>query len=143
MIFIGIDPGYGGAIAIYDNGFKVVKMPKQPKEIHELLQNYEGAWVMIETQQMRTEDTKRMFSIAKLMKNYNYIVSVCQILKFNVRFIQAREWQKKFNLPKDYNAKKKELNRLAKERYPRLKPTLKTCDAILILEHLRLTTYEK
>lgn len=143
-MIIAIDPGLNGAIAysLTDkfNHMKAIKMPESRKELLEFFIKHksDNLLVYIEQQIVRPSDAKTgalWRVIDGLIRNYHDVLFCCESLDIRHVTISAREWQKKYVLPKNYQEKKQELSKIAKRKYPGLKPTLKTADAILLLEH--------
>ncbi len=146
-IIIGIDPGLNGGIAIFgditENGagcaaFKTmmdtgnlldgILTVKKPSEIKAFVEVppvfFAGAQGGISTQ-------------AKLHRNLGQYEGLLMGLGIPFETVTPQIWQR--GLPglaklagKD---RKKALHNLATQRFPQLKPTLKTCDAILIAEY--------
>lgn len=144
-----VDCGLGGAIAWYDGvEVRVKNMPKDEMELFDLLEavfNAESK-VYVEYQSMRAGDSKlgKFFNTSKLIVNFKQILMILKRIGIEPVIISAHTWQKKYSLPLEYADKKRELVRLAKLQYARLKPSLKTADALLILHHARLMeVYEK
>jgi len=102
--------------------------------------------VYIEQQQIRHSDVKTggVFRLVdRLIRNYHDILFCCESLGIKHTIIPAKLWQKKYVLPKEYGKKKSALGHIAKRKYPGLKTTLVTCDAVLILEYgIVMKSYE-
>jgi hypothetical protein len=143
MTLGAIDCGLGGAVAWFNQtGVHVKNMPKDDLELNNLLNQAfkTGDKVYVEYQSMRAGDGKsgKFFNTSKLIVNYKQILMLLRIAGVQTEIITAHEWQKKYDLPLDYADKKKKLVGIAKTLYPALKPSLKTADALLILNHVRL-----
>ena len=143
-IIIGIDPGLSGGIAVFDEenaeampfttmaaaGFFLdslrdgVKMGDIKAYVEEPPVFFKGAGGGLASQ-------------AKLHRNFGQYEGLLMGLGIPFETVSPQKWQK--GLPglaklagKD---RKKALHNLAAQRFPHLKPTLKTCDAILIAEY--------
>jgi hypothetical protein len=73
--------------------------------------------------------------------NYGYVKGVCAALHLPVRLVRPAEWQKAAGVgikgKMSDNLWKNKLKAEAQRRYPGLKITLKTADALLILDWAR------
>ena len=69
-------------------------------------------------------------------EGFGFLRGVLMGLGIPLRMVRPQEWQKQLCLgaPADKSARKRALKSKAQELYPGLKPTLKTCDALLILD---------
>jgi len=142
-MIIAIDVGKIGAIAVSETDsfahMRVFKMFTNRTDLLEFFMERKDADVWIEQQQIRHSDIKTgaVFRVVDgLIRNYHDILFCCEALGIKHQTIPAKEWQKKYELPKNYSKKKSALGHIAKRKYPGLKPTLQTADAILILEHV-------
>ena len=158
---ISIDPGNSGGIAIWTNrSIHVTPMPiittqkpgkrkaDKPKNINTtdveaiqrmLREQMEGHWVLliIEKVTSRPSDLDspgKIFQIQKMLANVEALMTVIKLSGVDYVEVMPRVWQKALNLTKDKNAYKA----FAQEKYPMLKVTLKTADAICILLFCRL-----
>ena len=67
-------------------------------------------------------------------ENVGEIRGVLAALGIPYRYVTPQQWQKKVGaLPKDKKERKNALKSFAQERYPHLKVTLKTSDALALL----------
>lgn len=151
-IFIGIDAGASGGMAVfYPDGKKVAYSFKKEltynnilRELAEFarieecsmfavleaLSGYQGAgrFQMMSSQAM------------KMGRSYGKIEGWLEAYEIPFKAVVPRVWQK--GLPDvanthEHSQLKRVLNLLAKQRFPELKPTLQTCDAILIADYAR------
>ena len=74
-----------------------------------------------------------------LGKSYGSILGLLVGLGIPFRTVRPQKWQTGLSGVRgiEYTARKRRLKEIATERYPQLKPTLKTADAILIAEYGR------
>ena len=118
----------------------VFKMPEKRADLfHFFSRLHPDSKIWIEMQSVRHSDLKSgaVFRIVdNLIRNYHDILFCCEVLNLSHEIIPATKWEKKYKpLPKVYDKKKSVLGHIAKRKYPGLKTTLQTCDAVLILEH--------
>ena len=144
---IGIDPGKGGAIALYrNNKTTVVGMPQDDKDLKDffsyLVDITENPIVFIERVQMRPSDAHggKQFGILKMIRQYDSIVHRIKDCRMPFIPVTGQSWQKKQGLHikgEDYQKRKRRLKEAAQVLYPEQKVTLKNCDALLILRFAR------
>ena len=145
---IAIDPGQSGGIAIQRTTVGVgtveaVTMPKTEREIYEVIEgaqstDVEGATAYLETLVKFAGRNMPSSAMAVYASNYGFIKGVLTALKWRIVLVPPKEWQRKLNLGKAKGLTKTEwknkLKQKAEELYPKLKITLATADALLILE---------
>ena len=141
---VGIDPGLGGGIAVLgakkDCALPFSTMSETEEFLIDLIKS-EG----ISLFKAFVEEPPVFFqgaggglaSQAKLHRNLGQYEGLLMGLGIPFETISPKKWQK--GLPGLAKLKgverKRALKNLAVQRYPQLKPTLKTCDAILIAEY--------
>ena len=80
-------------------------------------------------------------TMGTMFKNFGMVLGVCAGMALRVELVRPQEWQKRIgNLGKKKEAGKewkKKLKERAQMLFPELKVTLKTADALLILEAMR------
>ena len=137
---IAIDVGVSGAVAIGRGGrMEVHKMPKTVNDIKHLFEMYADGETLafVEHQQLRPHDltSGRAFGLQKLLKNYNQVKGVLEIMGIPYVPILANTWQRGLNCKKtkDYTERKRNNKKLAAQFFPERKITLQTADAVLIL----------
>jgi len=149
--FIAVDPGAGGGVAHYVYGKKESchaipeisifdSFIREQKEVAEK----EGSEfiVVIEHQQIFMLDSMdgRQFRMRRLLDNFAQLKSTCD--NAGVRFftILPRVWQKHLGLTTKRTMsktdRKNKYKQAALDYYPHLKPTLKTADALCMLQFL-------
>lgn len=144
-----IDPGMGGGIAFYvdDQTVSAVKMPRSNKEFWDYVVYLKGTYgnfmTFIERVSVWRGDNDtpgKAFGIEKLLANYNSLVAILEASNIPVVEVSGISWQKKLMLyfPKEDRTKRKNrYKRYAANKYPTIKPTLKTADALCILSFAR------
>lgn len=140
MRIVSIDPGKGGAIAIYNElgNISVFDMPKTPKYITDLLWiGKEGRTVAyIEQIQARENDKLHVASAMKLMKNYGGCLYTCFAYNMKVNITPSAVWMSGMIKPGlDYAKRKTELWKLAKAFFPDMKIKKFQADALCLLRY--------
>lgn len=151
MIVIGIDPGLSGGLAVLggygDESFACRAAPFTTiSEVKSLLADLyeEGyAWrlkVFIEEPPAFFKGARGgLASQAKLHRSLGQYEGLLMGFEIPFETVTPQKWQK--GLPGlaglAGKERKKALHNLASQRHPQLRPTLKTCDAILIAEYGR------
>lgn len=72
-----------------------------------------------------------------LGKSYGSILGLLVGMEIPFRTVRPQKWQLGLSGIRAYTARKRRLKEIATQRYPHLKPTLKTADAILIADYGR------
>lgn len=139
--FIAIDPGVNGGIAFHDGKTAWVHDLGTIAELIELLEPMKD-----EPYEVYLEDIQRFSNMpyARAIvyaSSWGSIKGVVQALKFRMHLVSSQTWQKKLSLGNSKGMTKTQwknkLKTKAQELYPTLKLSLKTADAILILEYAR------
>jgi len=141
---IAIDPGKSGGIAYRDTDGSVhaVPMPDTVADLEKLLRVLvcpESVCFIEELPMYRGKMNLR--STAVLFRNFGQIEGVLASLKCRVEYLKPDWWQKTLRLGKsaDHGDRwKAHLKGRAQALFPRVEVTLKTADALLILEAGRL-----
>lgn len=146
----GIDPGASGGIAFYANERTVsaIPMPGEPKELWEyfnfLRDTYGHYIVFIERVNVWRGDSStpgKDFGIAKMLQQYAGVTAIIKALGLPLIEVASISWQKELNLYQktpDKTLRKNAYKRYAAKKYPTLKPTLKTADALCIMSYGRV-----
>ena len=144
-IFIGIDPGISGGVAIlYEETYKAIKCPPTIAEMADILIDLKKVapnitiYSMIEkVHSMPGNSGRSMFTFGC---NYGQWLGILATLKIPYIETIPNKWMKHFGKqPKEKKARKNNLKHLAQQRYPKLKVTLGTADALLIATYLKET----
>lgn len=150
IIYIGIDPGLSGGIAILnqDGSVKeVVAMPDTPRDIYEFLLSYkEDSRCVLEDvgYGMPGQSSK---ATATFARHNGHLEMALLALGIPTEKVTPQKWIKVYQLKKkkeqDKNEWKNVLKAKAQSLFPQLgkKVTLKTCDALLIAEYARRTNF--
>ena len=136
---IAIDPGASGAVAVRrpDGTVEAFAFTTESEAV-ELLEDFlahEGATeyqaVLERVRAMPGQGVTSMFTFGA---NYGFWRGALQALRIPFTEHTPQQWQKGLMLGKVKGPdRKRALKQLAAERYPDLKPTLKTADALLML----------
>lgn len=143
-IIIGIDPGLGGGVAVFDGekscAFPFSTMSETEEFLVELVKGESSSLLkaFVEEPPVFFQGAGGgLASQAKLHRNLGQYEGLLMGLGIPFETVPPKKWQK--GLPGLAKLKgverKRALKNLAVQRYPQLKPTLKTCDAILIAEY--------
>lgn len=143
---IGIDPGASGGIAVHRAGEPVVAYAMPPTEadilhlVRDLTPEPARSVAFVESVGGfvgKAQPGSRAFTFGR---GFGFLLGVLQERGVRVELVLPRKWQKHLNLgtasacasPADW---KRKLRNEAQRRYPALKVTLSTADALLILDH--------
>lgn len=156
MIFIGIDPGVRGGIAVISNDLVYVEpIPDTEKELWQLLSAYGGedirdnVYVTIEKVQGYIGKDKGQSGLGRSMFTfgYQYGIATMAVVASGIREdhfqkIPPKKWQNPFlegysKMP--YRQRKNRLKEIAASLFPTIKITLAVADALLIAEYSRRT----
>lgn len=150
---IGIDVGANGGIAIYipNTPIKTVKMPKDIRDLRDLLQYYADTYkpiIFIEKVSMRTDDIDmsqgdrkramaKLFRIQNMMANYEHLKAIIETCDIPYVMVHPQKWQSKLNLRlkgvKEEKSERKNRYKAKAEELYKIKATLWSADAILIM----------
>ena len=149
---IAIDPGAGGGIAYRMpkhsgtdplTGFVIISttegavpMPDTPHGIAHVLSEISGnvAYVECLVEDVHAMPGQGVTSMFSFGRNLGTILGVLAALKIPYRMETPQKWMKKVGgLPSDKAERKHRLKQIAQARYPHLKVTLKTADALAML----------
>jgi hypothetical protein len=164
-LFMGIDPGRKGGIAVCDGRgwVKAMPMPRDEREIAELLAGYVGGVALAALEKvgpMPSDARSRMWAFAE---NYGFLRGCLRSLGVPFFDVAPQRWQRELNvivpelppLPKgDDKARKKvsavrrrlrkaAQSELAGSLYPRASIVNETADAVLLMELARRRHYAR
>tara|TARA_Y100001951_G_C11196307_1_gene214496 strand:+ start:301 stop:768 length:468 start_codon:yes stop_codon:yes gene_type:complete len=142
MIVIGIDPGKGGGIAIWNYGIvKALKCPNSVPEMASIVSSCIGNWqvnnVVAYIERVHAFPTDGRSSAFKFGQNYGQWLGILGALGVDTIFVTPQTWMKYYKnkysieLPKEKQERKRKLKELAL-KYVNKKVTLYNADAILI-----------
>jgi hypothetical protein len=153
---IAIDPGVSGGIAVrhHTADVTVYPMPETDSDIRDLLaeivrNHYEDEFsvpiAVIEDLPKTTGGNIPESRVFVMARNFGYVVAVCDTLNLEVKMLPPKKWQKLVGAGVRGSRSKTEwknhLKQLAQRLHPTMKVTLKTADALLLLEaHKKETT---
>lgn len=141
VIKIAIDPGVGGAMAVkYPDGMTTAiafDCESVMRDELETVLNYDDtAEVEAVLERVHAMPREGVSSVFKFGSNYGFWRGVLQGLRIPFYEVVPQQWQKGLSLSSKLKGpdRKRALKQLAAERYPEHKVTLKTADALLMLE---------
>ncbi len=162
-VYLGIDPGLGGGLAVLDgNVRRLVAIPETPEDTWHWLQQQvcqanglprPGSYAVIEQQIPRPTSwinkatgqyqSSILKSTCLLYGNYQLLLGMLTALGISYEVVTAKDWQEALSIPQRVKGEKptKHKNRLktkAQALYPRAGVTLATCDALLLAHYARL-----
>lgn len=142
-LFLGVDPGASGGLALLDPAGKIVDaspMPDTPRDIHEYFEEFGHriCFAMIENVHAMPMDGKS----SDFKFGWNKGLLDMALVPIRHEGIQPGTWQKAFALirtdkTESKTAKKNRHKARAQELFPDKKITHAIADAILIAEHCR------
>jgi len=138
---IAVDPGKGGGIAVLDReGVHLHNMPESLADICAQLREYGAATVILEEVPKYCGGKRPESTTFVLAQNLGRIEGIVTAIGYPLVRVHPKAWQKTFSISRDKqksDAWKRRLKALACELFPHLDVTLKTADALLLLEHAR------
>ena len=147
---IAIDPGLSGGIACLRAGQPVLAVPMPATEgdlialLRELAPDPDQTTAYLEAVTGYVGVAQPGSSAFRFGRNFGFLLGVLQTLGIRLELIRPQRWQKPLGLGTasacaSKTEWKNKLKGLAQRLYPRLKVTLATADAVLILDYaLRL-----
>ena len=142
-VFIGIDPGVSGGIGIIYNDRAIVKAtPPTIKEMADIVQEIIDIspdipmYAIIEqVHSMPAQGVKSVFTFGQ---NYGSWLGILALARIPYIQVTPHKWMKHYgSMPKEKKDRKNHLKHLGQQRFPNIKITLKTSDAILLANYLR------
>jgi len=147
MNYIAIDPGVGGGIAYIDTDGSVHALP-MPSTLHDMDTEL---MILCTAHNTTSADTPTVFleelpkfagkmsgsSMATMFRNYGRIEGILAAYGARIEYLPPKKWQAALGLGEKKthgNRWKAHLKGRAQALYPNLSVTLKTADALLILE---------
>lgn len=158
MIYIGIDPGVSGGIAIIDkNKISALPMPISETDLWDIIKIYATpvvrhpsnngyqAYAIMEKVAGMVHSSVGLPNLGSSMFSFGRSYGLCwmALIAAGIPFdlVHPRTWQKSYNISKDkgeaYNKWKGRLKGVAQRLFPRTKVTLATSDALLLAEYAR------
>jgi len=148
MIVLGIDPGASGALA-WGTEFNSESMPfpyASEVDINEAFRKilggeFEKTKLHAFIEAVHSFPGQGVASSFAFGKSYGFLRGLLIANKIAFETVQPRAWQKTFNMKSSKEESKtdwkRRLKARAQEMFPRIKVTLATADALLIMEHGR------
>lgn len=140
-MILAIDPGKSGALAVYDGEtMEVRKMPDSEVGLWALFNEMAVIpdRVYIErVQAMPGGGERRMGATSAFTfgRGYGALRMAVIAAGLPLEDVRPQQWQRELGLGKLAGPdRKKRLRAIAAERFPAVKPTLQTCDAVLLAE---------
>jgi len=139
MITLAIDPGLSGGLAWAVDGvvFQPIPMPESEKHIVSVLRDLRPDLAFIEDIPWMVKQRVNPASLSKLHRNCGVLHGCLRALDVPICPVAPQVWQARLGVTegvKKYSLRKRRLCDEAKRRYPDLKVTLDTADALLILD---------
>ena len=145
-VFIGIDPGVSGGIAIiYNDTYSVKKCPNTVSEMAQVIARLNGSdvadipkYAIVErVHSFPGNSARSMFNFGT---NYVQWLGILATLKIPYILVTPHRWMQHYgSRPRDKKDRKNHLKALAQQRFPDASITLATSDAILICNYLKET----
>lgn len=145
--FAAIDPGVKGGIAIcIDGKVSAWGMPSSPVELAQQLRQLSLSGVYVEDVPKFTGKNIPGSMVAVLFQSVGVVLGVCAALNLPVIMVKPKEWQKACGVGgRDgltHGKWKQKLRDVARMRFPDIKVTLETADALLMASsYIHANTY--
>tara|TARA_Y100000310_G_scaffold243654_1_gene248189 strand:- start:22 stop:471 length:450 start_codon:yes stop_codon:yes gene_type:complete len=142
-IYIGIDPGKSGGIGIIYNETAyckrcpatVLEMSEEIKVCKELAPDIQKIAIIEQVHSMPKQGVKSVFTFGQ---GYGQWLGILAAYGIPYTQISPQKWQKYYgSQPKEKKDRKNHLKHLAQQRFPEVKITLATADAILLANYLK------
>ena len=141
MVYIGIDPGKNGGVAVISESGKcaaikcpdtILDMVTQLREI-----SYPAKESKLAIEKVHAFPGQGVTSMFNFGKGYGQWLGIIAALEIPYMDVSPYRWQKYYGkLPKEKKDRKNLLKHYAQQRFPDIKATLVTTDAILIANWL-------
>ena len=142
---IAIDPGQSGGIAIQEAGVSQAhKMPDTITDIRDGLLNVLEFQddVVVYLEDVHSMPGQGVASSFKFGRGFGNLEAIAICLGYKLIYVRPQVWQKALGLlTKKGDSKTQHKNKIkafAQQRYPHIKVTLATADALAILEYAKL-----
>ena len=144
-IYIGIDPGKNGGIGIIYNDLAYCKrcpatvseMAEEIKTCIELAPDIQKQAIIEAVHSFPHQGVRSVFTFGE---GYGKWLGILAAHKIPYIQISPQKWMKYYApLPKDKKDRKNQLKHMAQQRFPEIKITLATADAILLANYLKET----
>ena len=145
---IGIDPGKGGGVAILtDKTIQVHPCPREVKVMAILigmcLKDVAPYRVKVFLEKVWAFPTDGRAGSFTFGCNYGQWLGILAVLRIPYIEVIPNKWMKHYgSMPKERKDRKNHIKHLAQQRYPDVKITLATSDAMLIAHYLKETNIQ-
>ena len=144
-IYIGIDPGKNGGIALIYNDVAVCKRcPTTVLEMAEVIESWTDRKEAGNLQKQAIIEAVHSFphqgvrSVFTFGEGYGKWLGILAAHKIPYTQVSPQKWMKFYQpLSKEKKDRKNQLKHLAQQRFPEIKITLATADAILLANYLK------
>ena len=135
-MIIAIDPGKSGAMAI-KSGEEIEAIGMDEDNYIDHLQNFSQCDVICYLEEVHAMPGQGVTSMFTFGNNFGFLRGALRALDIPTVLVRPQVWQKGLSGLKGLknNPRKRKLKEHASRLYPHLKPTLKTADALLILDY--------
>ena len=146
--FIGIDPGKGGGIAVIKDETVIVHAcPRTVEDMSTLigmcLNDVSASEIKVCLEKVWAFPTDGRAGSFSFGCNYGQWLGILAVLKIPYTEVIPSKWMAHYgSRPKDKKDRKNHLKHLAQQRYPDVKITLATSDAMLIANYLKETNIQ-
>lgn len=142
MIYVGIDPGQAGGLAMIDKNVDVIKMPSTDLDIWNWFSSLKSKKCFAVIEKVHSMPGQGVASTFKFGMAYGSLKMALTASGIAFEEVTPRKWQKALGIvPRAKTESKTEFkNRLkakAQQLFPDIKMTLSICDALLIAEYNR------
>jgi len=140
-VWMGIDPGLSGGIAMLHEGILTsVPMPQTERDLLEVINAYPGSQIVAVVELVHAMPLNGSISAFKLGMNYGSIRMALVASRARFETVSPMKWQKALGLPTKKKTESKSvfkgrLKAKAQELWPDERVTLATSDALLLLEY--------
>ena len=142
-IYIGIDPGKNGGIGFIHNDVAyckkcpptVLEMAEEIKICIEITPDIQKLAIIEAVHSMPKQGVRSVFTFGE---GYGKWLGILAAYKIPYTQVSPQKWLKYYSpLSKDKKERKNQLKHLAQQRFPDVKITLATADAILLANYLK------
>lgn len=104
MIYIGIDPGKKGAMAVIFGGMdEVVLVPFDEREYTNILRNVAGQTVKVCLEHVGAMPGQGVVSMFHFGENFGYIRGILSSFEISYELVRPQKWKKEFSISGNKN----------------------------------------
>jgi crossover junction endodeoxyribonuclease RuvC len=142
--YMGIDPGYSGAISVIDergNLLDTIKLKETEHDVADFVRKWDHLLMFALLEKVSAMPRQGVSSTFKFGTSYGFCRALLVCYKIPFETVTPAKWQQAMGCRSkgDKNVTKSAAQRL----FPRIKVTHATADALLIGEHARLISLER